>query len=645
METLLIYIAKASGILALFYLTYALFLKQETFYAINRCFLIIGLFTALLLPFATFTKYIEIVVTPTAFTTQGEALATTPEAAFPLDWTTFLFSIYLLGVLFLTTKFILQFSFLLKLIKRNTVVQKGKFHHVEINNPVTPFSFFNHIFYNPRPYSKEELSAIIKHEEAHSSQWHSLDILLTQIFTAFLWINPFSWLYRTTVKQNLEFMADACATKKVPSIKDYQYTLLKVSGNHLYSPLVNNFYNSLIKKRIVMLNKSRSNKRNILKVVFILPALAIFLVSFNTKEVYIPKNTTLDTSLSSAQNSQLIEIKIDKNTTDKELNNLKKDLLKKGIDFSYTVVHNPKKEIIGISVQFTTSNDDGKKMSSSSSFNNGDEGIDLIHIIYDEDTNSISMGSKDSMPSKIYKKVYVEANEDEDKIIWVESDGDGADDAEHRTIEITDENGKETIKVNGKEVSRNQFDKIKKEDANHEKHIKIEKSDGEESKNVHFVEISKENKDEDIKSMGKNDNMFLIKNEGNKKPLIVIDGVVSEDQEIDQIDPTNIESINVLKGDSAKNKYGKKGKNGAVEITTKKGEEDDEEVEKTEFIPSDNTQKPMYFIDGKETNEKEIKQLDPANIKMVNVLKDDAAIKKYGKEGQNGVVEITTNKE
>ncbi|WP_273275661.1 M56 family metallopeptidase [Maribacter polysiphoniae] len=633
MEPLLIHITKASGILALFYLTYAFFLKQETFYTINRHFLIIGLFSALLLPFVTFTHYIEIAVTPSSYSTQGVAL-TTPEAVSPLDWTTVLFGIYLLGVLFFATKFILQFAFLLKLIQRNTVVRKGKFHHVEINNPVTPFSFFNHIFYNPQPYSKEELSAIIKHEEAHSSQWHSLDILLTEIFTLFLWINPFSWLYRTTVKQNLEFMADACATKKVESIKDYQYTLLKVSGNNLYSPLVNNFYNSLIKKRIVMLNKSRSNKRNILKIGLIFPVLTLFLVSFNTKDVYVPLKTVTDSTISQTPN-QRIEILIDKNTSDKELIQIKKDLLTKGIDFSYTVVHNSKNEIIEISIDFATTKEKGTKMSSSSIHQNGDDPIDPILVLYDEASNSISIGNVDKQ-SKTHKE------EDEDQIVWVTTnDTDG----EHKTIEIIDEDGKETIKVNGQKVSRKEFNQMKEDEGVHEKHIKIKKSDDKKSKNVRIVEISEENEDEDIKSIAKNDNIFIVKNDGDKKPLIVIDGVVSEDKAIEEIDPTDIESISVLKDDSAKKKYGKKGKNGVVEITTKKGGEEEEEVKKIEFTQSDNNTKPLFLIDGREVDEKEIKQLDPSDVKTVNVLKDDAAKKKYGKKGQNGVVEITTNKE
>jgi TonB family protein len=57
--------------------------------------------------------------------------------------------------------------------------------------------------------------------------------------------------------------------------------------------------------------------------------------------------------------------------------------------------------------------------------------------------------------------------------------------------------------------------------------------------------------------------------ETGSKPLIVIDGVIAEDQNMDKIEPNTVESMNVLKGEMATKKYGEKGKNGVIEITMK----------------------------------------------------------------------------
>ncbi|EAQ99977.1 M56 family metallopeptidase [Maribacter sp. HTCC2170] len=569
MEALFIYLLKASGILTIFYLAYQVFLKRETFFSVNRHFLILGILTALLLPFITITNYVEISSVPMVFS-ENVASNTPINAVEQFNWVSLLFGIYIAGLLIFTTRLFIQIGSLIKLIKKNKIAKQGKFYYVETNKNIAPFSFFNHIFYNPSLYSNSELSSILKHEKAHSSQWHSIDVLLSHLITIFTWINPFSWLYQANIKQNLEFLADDSATKEVPSIKKYQYTLLKVSGNQFYTPIVNNFYNSLIKKRIVMLNKSKSNKRNIFKVALILPALAVFLLSFNTKNVYIPMDPAIGAQTNNEYATGLIKIIIDKKTTDKELSKIKKDLAKKGVDFSYTVVHNSKNEITDISVDFATTAKDGKKMKSSSSFSNGDDGIDPIHIAYDEDTNTISMGSKAGVHADIHEdeEIHVDVHADSDKTIWVHADSDGEG---HKTIEIIDENGEETIKINGKEVSRKEYDKLKTEDGLHEKHFKIRKSHGDEDKNVFIMTDSDHDGDMDIKVISKKkDGFFFVNSDGDKKPLYIIDGKESKEKDMKFLNPSEIESINVLKGESAKTLYGKKGKNGVIQIKTKK---------------------------------------------------------------------------
>jgi len=594
METLLVYLLKASGILAIFYLAYQLFLKRETFYSVNRHFLMAGILTALLLPFVSITNYVEIAATPLNFISKETAAVKVTNVDRNFNWIALLFGIYIVGLLIFTTKFILQIIALLKLVKINKVDKQGKFYHVETNKHIAPFSFFNHIFYNATLYSESELSAIIKHEKAHSSQWHSIDVLFSHLIAIFTWMNPFSWLYQTNIKQNLEFLADDSATKEVPSIKKYQYTLLKVSGNQFCTPIVNNFYNSLIKKRIVMLNKSKSNKRNILKIGLILPALAVFLVSFNTKDVYIPIDSEFNAISIYDQTSKIIEITIDKNTTDKELSEIKKDLAKKGVDFSYKVVHNAKNEITDISVNFATTKDDGKKMRSSSSFSNDGEGIDPIHIIYNDETNSISIGNAGLMEIHEDKDVHIDVHEDSDKSIWVYADSEHDGD-KHKTIKIIEKNGKETIIVNGKEVSREELEEIQEEDGIHEKHIKIKKSKGDkeekvfiikkidkdidvdkdEDKNVFIMKMSDADSDMDIDIITEDEGkeMIFISSDGDEKPMFIIDGKESKEKEMKKLDSSEIETINVYKGDKAKEKYGEKGKNGVVEITTKKNKD------------------------------------------------------------------------
>ena len=64
------------------------------------------------------------------------------------------------------------------------------------------------------------------------------------------------------------------------------------------------------------------------------------------------------------------------------------------------------------------------------------------------------------------------------------------------------------------------------------------------------------------------DNFVRLSNQN--KPLLVIDGVITSEVDINTISPTDIQAINVLKGENALAKYPEKGANGVIEITTKK---------------------------------------------------------------------------
>jgi len=558
MEAIMIYLLKASGILTLFYVVYQVFLKKETFYKVNRHFLMTGVIAAFLCPFIVINNYVEI--TTTAFVTASPLQSNSPiamnEALF--SWKDLIYWIYGIGITMLGIKFILQFLAIRKVIRSNNIIRKDGYIYVETNKDIAPFSFFRYIFYNPNNFDKLELESILKHERAHSSQQHSLDLLVAHLVAIVMWINPFSWLYKKNIEQNLEFLADNTAIKKVSSSRVYKYTLLKVSGNQFFTPITNNFYSSLIKKRIVMLHKSKSKKRNAFKMALILPALAVFLLSFNTRTIYVPKTdqgigvaSTVTTSL------KTIEILINKDTTNEELEEIKKDLSAKGIDFSYTVVHNENKEIIALEIDMRSKEKDGKKFRGSSSFENDGKPIDPITIVYDEDNNSFFIGDKKSRHNVLHEETDVNT--------WVFSD-----DEEHKHIEIKMEDGKEIIIVNGKEVSRETMEEMEEEDQLHGKHIRVKTKSS--SGGHSNVVIIKDSDDEDnIEVISKKGNgFFFIDTDDDKDQLYIIDGKEGSKEDVKSVSPNKIETINVYKGDKAIEKYGKKAKDGVIEIKTKK---------------------------------------------------------------------------
>jgi len=320
-----IYLLKSVAILTIFYVVYFIFLRKDTLFTAKRHYLLGGILASLLLPFLEFTKTIykeapifEALPFSEGISTATEAIVNT-EVATPFDWWQFALVIYALGVLFMLGRLLYQLLSLLRLIGTYPSEKQKKYTFVKITENISPFSFFKYIVYNPQSHSEEELKMILKHEQVHASQWHSLDIIIGHIVRILQWVNPFSWFYKKSLEENLEYIADNQTVAQVLSKKEYQLTLVKASSPLLVPALTTQFYQSFIKKRIIMLNKSTSKRRNIWKLSIVLPAIALFLWSFNVKEEVKYKETK--TSVSENGDNQPI-FKILATSTEDQLNDM-----------------------------------------------------------------------------------------------------------------------------------------------------------------------------------------------------------------------------------------------------------------------------------------------------------------------------------
>lgn len=264
METVLIYGIKTSGLIGMFFWAYYFLLRKETFFSSNRWFLLSGLITSLVLPMLVFTKTVWVDPSPTNFD-WSKIPVTTPVAneAFEINWYLVLGIIYLIGIVVLSLKFAFDFRSLHQVLKGKTIQHQADYKFIDLTINIAPFSYFNYIVYNSSLYSKTELENILEHEKVHSTQNHTLDVLISRLFCIAFWFNPFVWFYKKAIVQNLEFIADSEASKNIADKKAYQLTLLKITTQENCVAITNHFYQSLIKKRIVMLNKNQSNKRNI----------------------------------------------------------------------------------------------------------------------------------------------------------------------------------------------------------------------------------------------------------------------------------------------------------------------------------------------------------------------------------------------
>jgi hypothetical protein len=177
----------------------------------------------------------------------------------PLSFSTVLPYFYLTGLGLVLLRFLIGFFHLLFLTIKHGIQKVGPDRLVVMHNLPYPFSFLHLIFINRQTLSEANHGAMLEHERVHIRQWHWLDLLLLELLVAVQWFNPFAWLFRRSVKELHEYLADEEVLKQTPKL-DYQMLLFsQVCGTNLYQP-VNGFKSSLTKKRILMMNNQRNKK-------------------------------------------------------------------------------------------------------------------------------------------------------------------------------------------------------------------------------------------------------------------------------------------------------------------------------------------------------------------------------------------------
>nr|WP_294942270.1 M56 family metallopeptidase [uncultured Mucilaginibacter sp.] len=304
------YVLHVALLLAICLLFYKLLLQKETYYRLNRVILLGCLAMAFLLPLIQVpqqwalrespkpaaTENIPVIaihlpqITPaerysppqkasTAVKTTQSAEPQTPLFQRIIKWA---FYLYWFGVVAFGANLLLQVCVLLLQAYRKPVIVDGQFRIVELDDDKAPCSFGNNIFINPTKYEPETFNQILLHEKIHIKQGHSLDLLIAELMLAFQWFNPFAWLYRKEVESNLEYLADNEVLHDATVERaDYQMNLLKVSVPNLSLRITTNYNQSLLKKRIVMMNAKRSNIHTAWKYLFLVPMMAFLVCALN----------------------------------------------------------------------------------------------------------------------------------------------------------------------------------------------------------------------------------------------------------------------------------------------------------------------------------------------------------------------------
>jgi len=188
-----------------------------------------------------------------------------------------LFYLYLFGVIVLGVNMLRQMIMLLLQCYKAPVVRDGQYRIIATAGMHGPCSFGNMIFIHPDRYDPDTYQQILLHEKIHAGGWHTVDILLAEIGIVFQWFNPFIWWFRRELENNLEFLTDRHVLRH-PGIERsaYQLSLIKVAVPDVPLSITSNYNQSLLKRRIIMMNVQNSARHTAWKYFILLP-LFIFL--------------------------------------------------------------------------------------------------------------------------------------------------------------------------------------------------------------------------------------------------------------------------------------------------------------------------------------------------------------------------------
>jgi len=224
------------------------------------------------------------VTSPSIIKNTTPTVSPTPLLQRVVKW---MFYLYWIGVAAFGLNLLLQIIVLLFQAYTRPYIRDGRFRIIELSGDKAPCSFGNNIFINPEKYDWDTYSQILLHEKIHIQQGHSFDILIAELVLVLQWFNPFAWLYRSEVENNLEFLTDdAVLEHKEVERASYQLSLLKVSAPHLSLGITTNYNQSLLKRRIVMMNAKKSNIHIMWKYFFLVPLLGILACALNDPAAY-----------------------------------------------------------------------------------------------------------------------------------------------------------------------------------------------------------------------------------------------------------------------------------------------------------------------------------------------------------------------
>ncbi|MBN1985041.1 MAG: hypothetical protein JW761_01995, partial [Prolixibacteraceae bacterium] len=592
MESFLIYIGKAAIGAGAFYLAFLALFQNQKHFGFNRIYLPVSMLLSFVIPLITFTsvKYVEANNFNTnSFAYLAGTTAPTQENNLVFEWYHYLFGLYMAGSLIFLFHLLLGHLKAIQIIRKSWIQQLFGNRVNVTKKEVHPFSFFHKIVLSEKTLNSEDLQMIVFHENIHVKEKHTLDILLVEILFLFQWFNPFAWLLKDAVKNNLEYKTDHQIAQRFNPQK-YQLAMVALADKKGVAPFLTALNGSQLKNRIIMMKKKTENRYSLVKQLVVLPLLAILVMGLSNKKV--------EPKIVDAENSKITS-QFSSSSFDEDF---KSKLFKDGLFVLQDYGE-------GAPLIFLN----GKKVVDKIVLNEGE--IKWTEIIEGQEaTERFGNEGKNGAMFFYTEKEFEWPNPVKNLIVNVDGEVVSPDNPDLKKYDTTKgfDSGKiiDALKIDGNKVQATTLD-FNKEGAT----LYILTSD--------YVPGTKPEFDEVI-SVKK-------KESEEKETFYAVDNEIVSKAFFEKYGKEGFESVVVLTGKDASNKYGNNyenivdAKTGKANFKIKKDtlSRKPPQVNKILRYGDDDLSEALYIVDGMEV--KDISDLDPENINSISVLKDQSA--------------------
>jgi len=297
MKSIVFYLVQVTAASGILYGYYHFVLRNKKFHHYNRFYLLLAVIVSLFIPFLNIPVYFsESSPAPAVLhswnlmiTGSSIADADIQQVVHPRNnwftWQNVSSCFYIFISLLILLRIIFSLNRIRLIIRKNTAEKLDDIHFINTNEPGTPFSFFNWLFWNRNiELRSEKGEQVFRHELFHIQQKHSWDVIFMQLVTMIFWINPFFHLIKKELKAIHEFLADEFAITENQKWQYAEFLLMQAlnTQNHLIHP----FFNTQIKRRIAMITTSKKPSYQYTRKIMVLPIAAIVLglFAFSYKE-------------------------------------------------------------------------------------------------------------------------------------------------------------------------------------------------------------------------------------------------------------------------------------------------------------------------------------------------------------------------